>query len=474
MNSSFSCFYNLTESTELEKIWKDKQTIFIFDTNVLLSLYSFQPESRKDFLKVLSSINDRIWIPFHVGLEFQKNRLTIIKNRRNTFDDLNKGIDNLTNSLTFDRKPFTSLQSAFSLKKNYPSVYSKLNENLEKVNTSFNKLEEDIKHYLKEIKDEVVNLDKDKIFVNSHDYIRDEIDQLFRENNLGINTFDTKEKLEALYKEGNIRYQNKIPPGYADESKGEEEFYFDGLGYKRKFGDLIIFKQIIEFCKEKSIKNIIFVSEDIKDDWRLIQEQGGKKILGARPELKRELYKEAGVENFFIYQIEEFMKKTNDYLGIKIEIDTLKSIKLSLEEDKHQRNIEEIKERKIVFDSASNVFKVYAKMNKEFDEKSRAIEKVKNNYKSYVDKVRVGKDMNEVIIEYEKNKKALEEAQDPYKSYVDKVRIGEDIKEFIIEYEKNKKALEEAQDPYKIYKKRIKESKEWFNPDSDDEDSSED
>jgi len=74
MKHSFNCFYDLTETTELNRIWKDSDTIFIFDTNVLLSLYSFQPESRKDFLKVLSSIQDRIWIPFHVGLEFKKNR----------------------------------------------------------------------------------------------------------------------------------------------------------------------------------------------------------------------------------------------------------------------------------------------------------------------------------------------------------------------------------------------------------------
>jgi len=103
---------------------------------------------------------------------------------------------------------------------------------------------------------------------------------------------------------------------------------------------LIIFKQIIDFCKERSIKNVIFISEDIKKDWRHIEDQEGDKILGARPELKRELNREAGVENFLIYQIEDFVKKTNEYLDIKIEPKTLKSIKLSLEEDKHQKSFE--------------------------------------------------------------------------------------------------------------------------------------
>src|SRR5690606_6373247 len=175
--------------------------------------------------------------------------------------------------------------------------------------------------------------------------------------------------------------------------KGEEEFYYDGLGYKRKFGDLIIFKQIIDFSREKSIKNVIFISEDIKKDWRLVQDQEGSKILGARPELKRELYKEAGVENFFIYQIEEFMQKTNDYLDIRIEKDTLKSIKISLEEDKYQRileeKIKELTERQVLFD-------VY-KHKKETEE-------AQDLYQKYVDKI-----------------EAIEEAQNPYQLYLDKM-----------------------------------------------------
>lgn len=347
MKNSFSCFYDLVDDDELKTIWKDPQTIFIFDTNVLLSLYSFQPESRKDFFKVLFPISDRIWIPFHVGLEFQKNRLNVIKSRRNTFSKLNSEIDKLIETIKFDTEPFSRLQTDFSLQKNYLSVHEKLNINFIKIKESFDELQKSFQSSIMEIKDEVVALDKDKVFVNSRDFIREEIDKIFSVEKIGTNTFDTKEKLEALYKEGNNRYKNKIPPGYEDEKKGEDELFFDGLGYKRKFGDLIIFKQMIDFSKRNSIKNIVFISEDIKTDWRHIEKQGGNKILGARPELKRELYKEAGVENFLIYQIEEFMKKTNEYLNIKIKEDTLKNIKLSLEEDKHLQlqKIEKLKKQ---------------------------------------------------------------------------------------------------------------------------------
>ncbi|MFV5442921.1 PIN-like domain-containing protein [Acinetobacter oleivorans] len=334
MQNKFSCFYHPTENTELKNIWEDPETVFIFDTNVLLSLYSFQPEGRQDFFKILSKIENRIWIPFHVGLEFQKNRLIVIKKRRNTFHELNKDIDKLIDTLKFDKKPFTAISNLFSLKKNYQSVQEKLDSTFSEINKLFDELKINLKLHLQEIKDEVEILDKDKIFINSDDFIRKEIDELFHDKRIGFNTFDTQEKLDHLYKEGERRYANGIPPGYKDILK-EEEFFFDGLRYKSKFGDLIIFKQIIEFSKEKNIKNIVFISEDIKEDWRSVEEFEGRKVLGARPELKRELYREASVKNFLIYQIEEFMKKTDEYLNIKIKEDTLKNIKLSLEEDKH-------------------------------------------------------------------------------------------------------------------------------------------
>ena len=335
MKHSFKCFYDVTDSVGLEKIWKDNNTIFILDTNVLLNLYSFQPNSRKDFFRVLNSIQDRIWIPFHVGLEFQKNRLNIIKKRRNIFNDLNKSIENLAKTVSFDKKPFTTLQTQFSLKKNHPQVSQKLNTSFQKIDELFNKLQKELKTYLDEIQSEVDNTDNEKLYVNSHDFIREEIDSIFTENKVGKHTFNTQEKLNTLYKEGTQRYENKIPPGFEDaKEKGEEEFHFDGLTYKSKFGDLIIFKQIIEYAKKNEIKNVIFISEDRKEDWRHIEQQNGEKTLGARFELKKELYEEAKVENFLIYQIEEFIKKTDEYLDIKIEKETLTSIKRTLENEK--------------------------------------------------------------------------------------------------------------------------------------------
>ena len=109
MREQFSCFYNDESDSYLKPIWEDEKTLFVFDTNVLIDLYSFQPESREDFFKVLDKLKDRIWIPYHVGLEFQRRRLDIIKQRREHFAKIYKDVDDLNNTLSFDQKKFTTL-----------------------------------------------------------------------------------------------------------------------------------------------------------------------------------------------------------------------------------------------------------------------------------------------------------------------------------------------------------------------------
>ncbi|HHE6468345.1 TPA: PIN-like domain-containing protein [Providencia rettgeri] len=353
MKNKLSCFYDVKNDKELKEIWENKDTIFIFDTNVLLSLYSFKTDSRKDFFMILSKIKPQLWIPFHVALEFQLNRVLIIKNRRKYINDLIKEVETLNNIISFEKKTFSSLQNKFSLQKNYPEIYSSLNEIQLDITEKYKEIESNLKEKVNDLKIEINKIDTDKLFINSTDFIREEIDLYFNEDRVGKNTFDTKEKLDELNKDGTYRYENLIPPGYEDaKAKGEETFSFDGLCIKRKFGDLMIFKQIIEHAKEKKSKNIIFISEDVKEDWRHIEEFEGKKILGARIELKREIYKKADVSNFLIFNIEDFMKKTDEYLDVKIQDDTISNIKESLAKEaslfKKQLYLEQQKRKKII------------------------------------------------------------------------------------------------------------------------------
>lgn len=331
MKSTFSCFYEERNDLALKRIWADEKTLFVFDTNVLLGLYSFQPENRDDFFKVLELINGRAWIPYHVGLKFQRNRLQIIKNRRKFFTEMKKKADDLSHTISFDQKVFTTFQNECSLIKNFPTVNSKIIEIQQNIKDKIDILNAELRQSISELRAEIKSQDKDGIFLNSEDIVRNKIDIFFTNEKVGKNIFDTQDKLNILFQEGEDRYKKEIPPGFEDaKDKGEDTFYFSNLEFKSKFGDLIIFKQIIDYCREKSLKNVIFVSEDTKSDWRIIEDFEGKKILGARAELKNEIYNEAGVENFSILKIDEFLTKSKIYLNVNIEDSSIQDIKDSL------------------------------------------------------------------------------------------------------------------------------------------------
>ncbi len=90
--------------------------------------------------------------------------------------------------------------------------------------------------------------------------------------------------LDKIYEEGAVRYVNEIPPGYKDGHK-TEEFLNRGVLYKSKFGDLILYKQILKFSLDTKIKNVIFISEDSKKDWKeSVPHENNINIMGVKEE----------------------------------------------------------------------------------------------------------------------------------------------------------------------------------------------
>ncbi|HFG6905459.1 PIN-like domain-containing protein [Acinetobacter baumannii] len=331
MKNIFTSFYENHEEDYLKSIWKSPNTRFILDTNVLLSLYSFQKDSRNDFINILKKINSRIWIPHHVALEFQRNRLKVIKNHRIHFQNMQKETEDFLNSISFDDQIFVSFKNKFSTKSKHPSINENIDNIIKNLTSEFNNLKKLLEQEIEDLKQLIAEIDQDKIYLNSKDYIRDELDLIFSSKSLGNNIFENQDSVDKFIKEGEYRYKNLIPPGYKDAiNKENDVFTFNGLTYKSKFGDLLIFKQIIEFAKDPKIKNIIFISEDVKEDWRIIENLNGKKILGARPELKQEIFKEASVENFYIFDINDFLKHTNNSLNLRLNPDSVADIKNAL------------------------------------------------------------------------------------------------------------------------------------------------
>ena len=107
----------------------------------------------------------------------------------------------------------------------------------------------------------------------------------------------SEERLEEVYKEGKKRYAKDIPPGYED-ARGPNKKEGDAI-----YGDLVVWNQLIDHVKEKSAKGVIFVCNDMKDDWWW---RSKGRLLGCRPELRDEM-RHATNANFHIYTSERFL-----------------------------------------------------------------------------------------------------------------------------------------------------------------------
>ena len=99
---------------------------------------------------------------------------------------------------------------------------------------------------------EMLNETVSSIVSKSSDSIFNDITNIY-DGKVGENY--NEEQLEKIYQEGKRRYEQKIPPGYCDENDKKNR------SKQEIFGDLIIWKQILDKSKSES-KNIIFVSKN--------------------------------------------------------------------------------------------------------------------------------------------------------------------------------------------------------------------
>lgn len=77
------------------------------------------------------------------------------------------------------------------------------------------------------------------------------------------------DKKKEAFEQGRKRYEKHIPPGYKDEEKNNKKGQGKEQGNsneERRFGDLIVWVQILDKAEETG-KPIVFVTDDRKEDW---------------------------------------------------------------------------------------------------------------------------------------------------------------------------------------------------------------
>lgn len=277
---------------DLALAWKNGT--FVFDTNVLLNLYSYPESVREIFISVLEKICDRSWIPYHVALEFHRNRFARIK-------QANTPLLNLR-----DRIRATSVELENEIK----------DIEFEKRNTGVDNLEERLQSVKVATSLLAEALDKacERLpQIGLDDPIAKRISVLF-EKKVGFPPVD-QAALDAIIHDGDDRYEKKIPPGFKDmKEKKDIKFHDREITYPAMFGDLIIWRQVIGHVKNANINDVIFVTGDRKEDWWHIVD---RKTLGPLPDLVREFMDKSGAERFWMYTADQFLKYAETYLSAK-------------------------------------------------------------------------------------------------------------------------------------------------------------
>ena len=263
-----------SDNGRIIKLWAD--CIFVFDTNVLTGLYKYSDETRDALYQVIESLGERLWIPYQVMLEYLDNRAKIVHDQSKLYTSAITKLEEFRAELEIPtRHPFVSRV-----------IYEEFCRSTEKV--------------LDELKNKK-NFHEERI---TDDDVKAKLGELL-EGKVG-SKYSTEE-LDALVIEGDIRYLQKIPPGFEDKDKHKGSMLVKEI-YKR-YGDLIFWKQILDKSKESS-SSVILVTGERKEDWWSIC---GGKTIGPLPGLMDEFLEVTG-KDFYIYSTHSFLKLANEYL----------------------------------------------------------------------------------------------------------------------------------------------------------------
>lgn len=268
---------------EFEELWEN--AIFALDTNILVHFYRYSEPTRKKLIEALMQYQDRIWIPHWVGHEFFNQRLDRIGDQVNSYEGMKSALARIVESLKSDRHPFVSSDTLTKL------------ESL-----------------VKEINDELDHGDAERKKQLNNDTILEELQHLIGEK-VGLPYSDAD--LLKIVTDGEDRYKKQIPPGFKDKDKKD-----DPNKPHRKYGDLIIWRQLIDLSKKEG-KPIIFISDDEKEDWILMKD--GRKI-GPLPALRKE-FRDETKQNYYSYNAERFLEFHNERVGTKADTSVLTELR---------------------------------------------------------------------------------------------------------------------------------------------------
>lgn len=329
MKTKFFEQYTLSDN-EIRDILENG--ILVFDTNVLLNLYSYTKSTKEEVLNIMKKYKNRLWMPYQVGWEF-------FNNRENKISSVQGGCDKLLKFINDSKNGFDKLLN--DNYKRHPYIDRK-------------SISELFGNQLKAVSDEIEKLKAQDPKYDINDTILKQLTQLY---NKKVGDDYSIDEYKDIFNDGEKRYEQKTPPGFADLKEKKDQ------GPRHLYGDLIIWKQMIDKAKSTN-KDIIFISEDQKEDW---YEKDSNKP-------RRDLIKEFGTltegKRILIYSQELFLKNIDKYLGSDVGNDVITEVKdVAREEEERRKRQDELFDFIATYNTLTNDSS--AEQNRQYGKKTR-------------------------------------------------------------------------------------------------------
>ncbi|MBO3002907.1 DUF4935 domain-containing protein [Stenotrophomonas maltophilia] len=289
MRKQFAGYFDPT-SAQLEALWGEYDSVIALDTNVLLGLYRMPSETRKEVTELLARLKERIWVPYHVLLEFHRNRIEAMRSEYAASKQLGKDAKNAYDVFRAAISNERARERAC-----WAQVSEKLEEMDKKADELFKVTKTESSHY---------------VSPNEVDPVLTFVEQLVN-GRTGARPVDQAavDRAELAAAE---RFKLGLGPGHRDQDKAGNFYVFDGLRYDPQYGDYMVWRELLKHSAENNVKRLMLVTSDVKPDWWL----ESRSISGMRPqpELVMEMVREANVDCFWMYTLSDFIKNAGSFL----------------------------------------------------------------------------------------------------------------------------------------------------------------
>ncbi|MEB5930967.1 PIN domain-containing protein [Pseudomonas mosselii] len=317
---------------------------FVLDANILILPYTAGAQSLQEISKVYKNLaaQKRLFIPAQAAREFLDNRATKIS-------DAHELLSKKQNQ-------------NFQLIESHPLL-----EEIPEFK-SFLDTEKELKLLLKKYRSQISETME---VIKSWGW-DDPVSKIYHEI-LATSVLDDSDlDMTEIEKDLKIRNQFKIPPGYKDSAKDENQI-----------GDLLIWQETLNLAKANS-KDVIFVSGDEKNDWW--HQSGGRKLY-PRFELVDEFRRITNGKSFHIVSLSELLQMFHAKTEVIDEIKTSETLAKTI--DKTKKYNDTIKNAKTLIRDLRERLRQYRDRrdwlsHKRFDEIHTGDETTKNsNWNKY-------------------------------------------------------------------------------------------